>query len=162
MVWMPAAEGEVGKIRRDPMAMRPFCGYNFADYWAHWLSFEKRTDKLPRVFHINWFRQDAEGRFLWPGFGENLRVLRWIIDRCEGRVGAVESPIGYLPQDDGIDTRGLDIGPDVMRQLLAIDAARWRLENEHFGAYLDEFGDRVPPALRAEQQRLAKALERAG
>jgi phosphoenolpyruvate carboxykinase (GTP) len=156
-----AAEGEVGKIRRDPMAMKPFCGYNFADYWAHWLSFEQRTDKLPRVFHINWFRQDADGRFLWPGFGENLRVLRWIIDRCEDRVGAVESAIGYLPEEGAIDTRGLDIDPAVMRELLTIDAARWRVENEHFGAYLDEFGDRVPTALREEQQRLAAELEKA-
>ena len=150
----------MGKIRRDPMAMKPFCGYNFADYWAHWLSFEQRTDKLPKIFHINWFRQDPEGRFLWPGFGENLRVLRWIIDRCVGRTGAVVSAIGYLPEEGGIDTRGLDISPEVMRELLTIDAGKWRLENEHFAAYLDEFGDRLPPELRAEQQRLASELEK--
>ena len=83
-----AAIGDVGVIRRDPMAMKPFCGYNFADYWRHWLSFEDRSDKLPKIFHVNWFRRDTDGRLLWPGFGENLRVLRWVIDRCEGRVDA--------------------------------------------------------------------------
>ncbi|MDH3433766.1 MAG: phosphoenolpyruvate carboxykinase (GTP), partial [Gammaproteobacteria bacterium] len=156
-----AAIGEVGVIRRDPMAMKPFCGYNFADYWQHWLSFEQRTDKLPRIFHVNWFRQDDDGHFLWPGFGENLRVLRWIIDRCENRIGAKETPVGYLPEDGDIDVSELDISPEVMRQLTAIDIERWKTENEHFADYLDTFGDRVPDALRAEQRRLAAALEAA-
>ncbi len=153
-----AAFGDVGKIRRDPMAMKPFCGYNFADYWTHWLSFPERTKKLPKIFHVNWFRQDDDGNFLWPGFGENLRVLRWIIDRCENRVGARETPIGYLPNEGDIDTSELDISADTMRELLSIDVEHWRTENEHFADYLDEYGDRVPAALRMEQQRLAAEL----
>ena len=153
-----AAFGEVGKIRRDPMAMKPFCGYNFADYWTHWLSFPERTKKLPKIFHVNWFRQDDDGNFLWPGFGENLRVLRWIVDRCENRVGARETPVGYLPNEGDIDTSELDISADTMRELLSIDVEHWRIENEHFADYLDEFGDRVPAALRKEQQRLAAKL----
>jgi phosphoenolpyruvate carboxykinase (GTP) len=155
-----AAIGEVGVVRRDPMAMKPFCGYNFADYWAHWMSFPDRTDKLPKIFHVNWFRQDQDGKFLWPGFGENLRVLRWIIDRCEGDIGAKETPIGFLPEDGGIDTAELDISDETMKELLRIDVERWRTENQHFGDYLDTFGDRVPEALRVEQQRLAQKLEK--
>ena len=156
-----AAIGEVGVIRRDPMAMKPFCGYNFADYWAHWLSFTERTDKLPKIFHVNWFRQDDDGKFLWPGFGENLRVLRWIVDRCENRVGAVETPVGYLPVEGDIDTAELDISAATMRELLAIDIEHWKTENEHFADYLDGFGERVPEALRAEQRRVAAELDQA-
>ena len=154
-----AAVGEVGKIRRDPMAMKPFCGYNFGDYWAHWLSFEDRTDTLPKIFGVNWFRQDEEGNFIWPGFGENLRVLRWIIDRCENRIGAVETPIGYLPKHDGIDTNGLDISDAAMRALTTVDVEHWRVENAHFAEYLDSFGKHVPAALRAQQQKVADELE---
>ena len=150
--------GEVGIVRRDPMAMKPFCGYNFADYWAHWLSFAERTDKLPRIFHVNWFRQDADGRFLWPGFGENLRVLRWIIDRCEQRVGAKETPIGYLPEPGDIDIEGLDIDADAMHALTRIDTQQWQVEIESIGEYFDSFGDRLPAALRQEQQRIAREL----
>jgi phosphoenolpyruvate carboxykinase (GTP) len=156
-----AAIGEVGVIRRDPMAMKPFCGYNFGDYWRHWLSFAERTDKLPGIFHVNWFRQDDEGHFLWPGFGENLRVLRWIIDGCENRVGAKETPVGYLPEDGDIDVSELDISAETMRELTSIDIERWKTENEHFSDYLDSFGDRVPDALRVEQQRVASELEQA-
>jgi phosphoenolpyruvate carboxykinase (GTP) len=141
------------------MAMKPFCGYNFADYWGHWLSFEERADKLPRIFHVNWFRQDEDGNFLWPGFGENLRVLRWIIDRCENRVGATESPIGFLPQDGDIDTSDLDITKEAMRELTSIDIEDWKVENQQFADYLSEFGDRVPQVLRDEQQRIADELE---
>jgi phosphoenolpyruvate carboxykinase (GTP) len=150
--------GEVGVIRRDPMAMKPFCGYNFADYWSHWLSFEERSDKLPRIFHVNWFRQDDDGHFLWPGFGENLRVLRWIIDRCENRVDARETPIGHLPNEGDIDTTDLELRPDAMQELLLVNAEQWKTENKHFGEYLDEFGDRVPEGLRREQQRIAREL----
>jgi phosphoenolpyruvate carboxykinase (GTP) len=156
-----AAVGEVGKIRRDPMAMQPFCGYNFGDYWSHWLSFPDRTDKLPKIFHVNWFRRDEDGSFLWPGFGENLRVLRWIIDRCEDRIDARETPIGYLPRPGDIDTSELDISKATMEELLAVDVDRWKTENAHFGEYLEQFGERVPAELRREQQRLAAALEKA-
>lgn len=150
--------GEVGVVRRDPMAMKPFCGYNFADYWAHWLSFAKRSDKLPRIFHVNWFRQNDDGEFLWPGFGENLRVLRWIIDRCEGRVAANETPIGYLPHPVDIDTTDLDISDAAMTALTSIDRDQWRAEMESIGEYLDTYGDRLPAALRQQQQDIVKAL----
>ena len=153
-----AAVGKVGEIRRDPMAMKPFCGYNFGDYWAHWLSFEQRTDTLPKIFGVNWFRQDDAGNYLWPGFGENLRVLRWIIDRCENRVAAVETPIGLLPERDGIDLTGLEIPAADMEELLAVDVEHWQRENEHFADYLDTYGDRVPQALRRQQARMASAL----
>ena len=153
-----ANSGEVGVVRRDPMAMKPFCGYNFADYWAHWLSFAKRSDKLPRIFHVNWFRQNDDGEFLWPGFGENLRVLRWIIDRCEGRVAANETPIGYLPHPADIDTTDLDISDAAMTTLTSIDRDQWRAEMESIGEYLDTYGDRLPAALRQQQQDIVKAL----
>ena len=154
-----AAVGEVGKIRRDPMAMLPFCGYNFGDYWDHWLSFEQRTSTLPKIFGVNWFRQDDDGNYLWPGFGENLRVLRWIIDRCGNRVGAKETPIGYLPEEGAIDTTDLDISAETMRVLTSVDVEHWTTENEHFADYLDGYGKHVPPALREQQQRTAKELE---
>jgi len=153
--------GEVGVVRRDPMAMKPFCGYNFADYWAHWLSFADRTDQLPEVFHVNWFRQDHDGKFLWPGFGENLRVLRWIIDRCEGKLDAIETPIGYLPTAGDIDIQGLDISDDEMTALTTIDSQQWQAELAAIGEYLDSYGDRLPAELRAEQQRIAADLETA-
>ena len=153
-----AATGEVGVVRRDPMAMKPFCGYNFADYWAHWLSFADRSDKLPQVFHVNWFRQDDDGRFLWPGFGENLRVLRWIIDRCENRVDANETAIGYLPNPQDLDVNGLDINPETLAQLLQVDVEQWRAEMAEFGAYLDSYGDRLPPALAQERRAIEEAL----
>jgi phosphoenolpyruvate carboxykinase (GTP) len=155
-----AATGAVGVARRDPMAMKPFCGYNFGDYWAHWLSFEARSTRLPKIFHVNWFRQDAQGRFLWPGFGDNLRVLRWIIDRCAGRVDAVDTPIGRLPRPADIDTRDLDLAPETLEALLAIDPAQWRKEMDSIGDYLATYGDRLPSALREEHRKTAEALAR--
>ena len=153
-----AATGKVGVVRRDPMAMKPFCGYNFGDYWGHWLSFADRTDKLPEIFHVNWFRRDSDGRFLWPGFGDNLRVLRWIIDRCAGRVGAVEQPIGYLPRPADIDTEGLAVTDGTLEQLLAVDQAQWREEMDHIAHYLETFGDRVPERMLAEHAKVVAAL----
>lgn len=153
-----AAAGTVGVVRRDPMAMKPFCGYNFGDYWAHWLSFEHKSAKLPKIFHVNWFRQDGQGQFLWPGFGENLRVLRWIIDRCENRVGAIEVPIGLLPRPADIDTRDLDIAEDTLHALLSIDTAQWRKEMDSIGEYLATFGERLPQALQREHRQVSEAL----
>ena len=153
--------GEVGVVRRDPMAMKPFCGYNFADYWAHWLSFGERSDRLPRIFHVNWFRQDDEGRFLWPGFGENLRVLRWIMDRCEGRTDAVETPIGFLPKPSDIDTSDLDVAAETMDALLSVKVDQWRAEMDSIGEYLDSFGDRLPKALREEHESVVRDLNAA-
>jgi phosphoenolpyruvate carboxykinase (GTP) len=153
-----AATGKVGVVRRDPMAMKPFCGYNFADYWEHWLSFAGRAKKLPKIFHVNWFRQDANGRFLWPGFGDNLRVLRWIIERCEERVGAQETPIGFLPKPADIDTDGLALDAATLEALLTVDSAAWKGEMEAIADYFDEFGDRLPFALREEHRRVLEAL----
>ena len=150
--------GEVGVVRRDPMAMKPFCGYNFADYWSHWLSFAERTDKLPKVFHVNWFRQNNEGDFLWPGFGENLRVLQWIIDRCEDRVGANETPIGYLPNPSDLDITDLNISAENLEALTSIDRDQWRAEMKSVGEYLDSYGDRLPEALRQQQKAIAADL----
>lgn len=157
-----AATGAVGVVRRDPMAMKPFCGYNFADYWRHWLSFADRSDKLPRIFHVNWFRQGENGRFLWPGFGENLRVLRWIIDRCEGRVSARATPVGNLPYPEDIDIRDLDIGSDTLAALLSIDVAQWREELASIGDYLKGYGERLPAELEREYEAVRSDLEAAG
>ena len=154
-----AAAGQVGVVRRDPMAMKPFCGYNFADYWAHWLSFDNGTHELPRIFHVNWFRRDADGRFLWPGFGENLRVLRWIIDRCNGKLDAVETPIGCLPNPDDIDLTGVDVSAETLTELLSVDRVKWQGEMQAMRAYLADYGDRVPAALTAELDRVLSALE---
>jgi phosphoenolpyruvate carboxykinase (GTP) len=153
-----AAVGQVGVVRRDSMAMKPFCGYNFADYWTHWLSFEGRVKNLPRVFHVNWFRQDKNGKFLWPGFGDNLRVLSWVIDRCEGRAKAHETPIGLLPHKEDLDLKGVALPEDALHQLLDLDVAAWHTEIDAVGKYLEEFGSRTPPALRGEYQRVKKAL----
>lgn len=153
-----AATGAVGVVRRDSMAMKPFCGYNFADYFAHWLSFETPGAKLPRIFHVNWFRKDAEGKFLWPGFGDNLRVLEWICNRCAGRADAVATPIGNLPHDDAINIEGLALDADAMQALLHVDRAAWQTELVAIGEYFDSFGARLPAALRGEQQRIAAAL----
>lgn len=154
--------GEVGVVRRDPMAMKPFCGYNFADYWNHWLSFSERSEKLPRIFHVNWFRQDEDGTFLWPGFGENLRVMRWIIDRCQNRADARSTPIGNLPSPSDIDTTGLDVSAETMSTLLSVNADAWREEMNSVGEYLESFGERLPAALRKEQEKVLAALQEAG
>jgi len=156
-----AASGAVGVVRRDPMAMKPFCGYNFADYWAHWLSFAEKSDQLPKIFHVNWFRQDAAGRFLWPGFGDNLRVLRWIIDRCKNKVGARETPIGWLPEPEDIDTSGLDVKAETLEALLAVNVDQWKTEMDSIGSYLDGFGDRLPAELKSEHEKVVTALQRA-
>ena len=153
-----AAIGAVGVTRRDPMAMKPFCGYNFGDYWRHWLSFEQRSQQLPKIFHVNWFRQDKNGKFLWPGFGDNLRVLRWIVDRCAGRVGARETPIGFLPNAGDIDLKGLDIAPEIMESLLSVDPTSWQTEMRDIASYFGEFGAALPAELVAERQRVERAL----
>lgn len=153
--------GEVGVVRRDPMAMKPFCGYNFADYWRHWLSFSERSQHLPRIFHVNWFRQDNAGKFLWPGFGENLRVIRWIIDRCENRAEARETPIGFLPKPADIDTSGLDVPIETMEALLSVNIDAWRDEMDSVGEYLDSYGKRLPAKLRQEHAAIVADLKKA-
>ncbi len=145
-----AASGAVGVVRRDPMAMKPFAGYNFGDYWAHWIDVGAKLESPPAIFHVNWFRQDASGKYLWPGFGENLRVLRWIIDRCKGAADARESVIGDLPRPSDLDTAGLDVSAAALEELLAVRAPAWQTEFEAVGAFLAEFGSHVPAALHAE------------
>jgi len=153
-----AAVGQVGVVRRDPMAMQPFCGYNFGDYWQHWLNVGARLARPPRIYHVNWFRRDAHGRFLWPGFGDNLRVLAWMLERCAGRVGAVESAIGRLPAPGDLDTAGLSLSDEARAALCAVDPAVWRREVAEVREYLGRYGGRLPAALlaelRATEQRL--------
>ncbi|HWK75331.1 MAG TPA: phosphoenolpyruvate carboxykinase (GTP) [Povalibacter sp.] len=153
-----AAVGQMGVVRRDPMAMKPFCGYNYGDYWKHWLSFEGKAKQLPKIFHVNWFRQDGNGKFMWPGYGENLRVLRWVIDRCEGKAQAQETAIGYLPKASDLDVSGLNIDDAALQTLLSIDPTAWRQEVESIGKYLDEFKDRIPAQLREELRGVAQRL----
>ncbi len=153
-----AATGAVGVLRRDSMAMKPFCGYNFADYFAHWLSLDKPGAKLPKIFHVNWFRKDEDGKFLWPGFGDNLRVLEWIIGRCSGSEGAQETPIGNLPHAEDLNLNGLDVPASRLDALLHIDIDSWLAEYESIGEYLHSFGARIPPALLREHARVSAGL----
>jgi len=148
-----AATGAVGIVRRDPMAMKPFCGYNFGDYWQHWLRVGGELRNPPRIFHVNWFRKSAEGKFMWPGFGDNLRVLQWMIDRCDGRAEGRSESIGVLPAADELNLDGLDIDPQTLEQLLAVDAEGWREELATIGEYLASFGERCPKQLQAEREQ---------
>ncbi|HEX4150931.1 MAG TPA: phosphoenolpyruvate carboxykinase (GTP) [Steroidobacteraceae bacterium] len=145
-----AATGAVGVVRRDPMAMKPFAGYNYGDYWGHWINVGAKLSAPPQIFHVNWFRQDGAGKYLWPGFGENMRVLRWIIERCNGTADAQETAIGYLPRRSDLDTAGLDLPASALEELLAVSPTAWLTEFEAVGAYLAEFADHVPRALHAE------------
>ncbi|HEX2038146.1 MAG TPA: phosphoenolpyruvate carboxykinase (GTP) [Acidimicrobiales bacterium] len=154
-----AAEGPT-RLRRDPFAMLPFCGYNMADYFAHWLSIGERTDpeKLPRIFYVNWFRKDDNGKWLWPGYGENSRVLEWVFERCAGRGEATETAIGWVPAPGAIDTEGLDVPDDDMAELLRVDVEEWRGEIPSIQEHYAQFGDRLPDALTDELQALEKRL----
>ena len=156
-----AAAGAVGVVRRDPMAMLPFCGYNMGDYWAHWLEMgEKLGDKAPKIFNVNWFRTDDEGHFIWPGFGDNMRVLNWIVDRCEGKADAVETPIGYDPKPEDIDVEGLDITTDTVRDLLSVDKNLWKEEVKGIKEFYAKFGDKLPQALESELVTLESNLNK--
>jgi len=153
-----AATGDVGVPRQDPMAMVPFCGYNMGDYFAHWLKVGKSLPRAPRIFHVNWFRTDASGRYLWPGFGDNIRVLQWIFDRLSGKASGQETPIGVVPRQEELDVEGLDLSPDRLRELLAVDREAWSQETRRVGEFLRSFGDRLPSALRNEQAVQVKRL----
>ena len=158
-----AATGAVGVVRRDPMAMRPFCGYNMGDYFAHWLEMGKKIPNAPKIFHVNWFRTDDEGNFIWPGFGDNLRVLDWILKRCEGTVDANETAIGYVPKADDINIEGLDIDKATIEELLRVDNASW-LEDvdniKEFYATIDSIGGRMPKELYEELDKLVANLQK--
>ncbi|MBP1549562.1 MAG: phosphoenolpyruvate carboxykinase (GTP), partial [Oscillospiraceae bacterium] len=162
-----AATGAVGVLRHDPMAMKPFIGYNVGDYWAHWLEMgEKLGDKAPKIFNVNWFKQDEEGNFMWPGFGDNMRVLDWIIKRCDDEIDAEETAIGYLPKKGDINIAGLEdeVTPEIMDKLLAVDKDLWTAEIAEMRRYYSEDiaakGGRIPAALEAQldalEARLAK------
>ncbi len=155
-----AALGTAGVLRRDPFAMLPFCGYNMGDYFAHWLSFAKKTDrsKLPKVFFVNWFRRSAEGKFLWPGYGDNSRVLKWICERVEGTGKAQTTPIGHIPTRDALDLSGLNISGDDLAELLKVDLAGWQTEIADVAANYAKFGDKLPPALNAQLDSLKQRI----
>jgi len=154
-----AATGAVGVVRRDPMAMLPFCGYNMADYFNHWLKVGAKSDKAPKIFHVNWFRTDKDGKFLWPGFGENMRILRWVLERCEGKSKAVDTPIGRVPAPGALDVAGLDIKPAVVEELLDVDPEAWQAELSGQKEFLEKYGSRMPEEMwkqyRALEERLA-------
>ncbi len=154
-----AATGAVGVMRRDPMAMKPFCGYNFADYFAHWLSFDKAGAKLPKIFHVNWFRKGSDGKFLWPGFGDNLRVLEWMIKRVEGEAGAVETPIGNLPNETDVNLEGVQLSDEARAKLFGFDGEGWKAEFALIGDYLESYGERLPAGLEAIHSAIAADLE---
>ena len=155
-----ASTGEVGKLRFDPMAMLPFCGYNYADYFAHWLSIGKATtpDKLPRIFFVNWFRRDDQGRFLWPGYGENSRVLKWVFERTDGDVDAVDTPIGKLPTVDALDLTGLDVSDSDMQTLLSVDAEGWKAAIPQIREFYATFGEKLPANLHIAVDNLEAKL----
>jgi phosphoenolpyruvate carboxykinase (GTP) len=153
-----AASGAVGVLRRDPMAMKPFAGYNFGDYWGHWLAVGERLTRPPRIFHVNWFRQNSAGKFLWPGFGENLRVLKWIVGRVAGRSGARDTPIGRMPAAEDLDLAGLELPAGALQDLLAIDAPGWRGELAQLEREFQQYGPRLPAALSGELKDLMRRV----
>jgi len=155
-----AAAGKIGELRRDPMAMLPFCGYNMADYWRHWLDVgDRQGANLPLVYYINWFRKNENGGFLWPGFGENSRVLKWIFERCDGSAGAVDTPIGALPTPDSLDLDGLNLDPGALEALLRVDKEGWLEELPMIREYYSQFGDRMPGELSSLVDHLEEALQ---
>jgi len=153
-----AATGNVGIVRRDPMAMLPFCGYNMADYFGHWLEMGKKIPKPPKIFHVNWFRKGADGKFLWPGFGENVRVLKWILERVEGRGGAEETPIGFVPSRNALTLDGLNLSSETVDELLEVDPEDWEQELVDSKEFLNKFGSRLPRGIREEHDKLSGRL----
>jgi phosphoenolpyruvate carboxykinase (GTP) len=155
-----AATGDVGVTRRDPMAMLPFCGYNMANYFAHWLEMGKKIPKPPKIFHVNWFRKGADGKFLWPGYGENVRVLKWILERVEGRGAAQETPIGYVPAKNGLTLDGIKVSDEALNELLRVNPEDWDAEMEESKQFLGKFGKRLPRQISEEHEKLARRFQR--
>ncbi|MCX7827263.1 MAG: phosphoenolpyruvate carboxykinase (GTP), partial [Verrucomicrobiae bacterium] len=151
--------GTVGEVRRDPMAMLPFCGYNMADYFGHWLDMGTRIKRQPRIFHVNWFRTDEHGKFLWPGFGENLRIIEWILARCRGEVAGVPTPIGYVPNPKDIDMTGLHLPAGAMEKLLAVNKNDWLAELDAIRDFFEQFGTRLPDQLWQQHNALRRRLQ---
>jgi phosphoenolpyruvate carboxykinase (GTP) len=154
-----AITGAVGITRRDPMAMLPFCGYNMADYFGHWLEMGRNIPHPPKIFHVNWFRKGDDGKFLWPGYGENVRVLKWMLERIAGRAAATETPIGIVPTPDALTLDGLDVTRKTMLDLLSVDPAAWTKEHEDVGNFFQKFGERLPAEIRDEHRRLGERLQ---
>ena len=154
-----AATGAVGVVRRDPMAMLPFCGYNMGDYWGHWLSMSQRASHPPKIFRVNWFQRNEQGKFIWPGFGENLRVLRWVVERCKGGGDAEETPIGYVPKVSALNGGDLKISKSDLNQLVAVDRDGWKNNLRSQGEYFDNFGDHLPAGIKEEHRALANRLK---
>jgi phosphoenolpyruvate carboxykinase (GTP) len=148
----------VGKVRRDPMAMLPFCGYNMGDYFGHWLAIGEKLTKPPVVFHVNWFRKGADGKFLWPGYGQNVRALMWMFERINQAGKAQETAIGYVPTPDALNLDGLDISPETMTELLRVDPADWQKEAEDLEPFFAQFGDHLPDAITQERAGLLARL----
>ena len=155
-----AASGAVGVVRRDPMAMIPFCGYNMADYFAHWLEMGKKIPNPPKIFNVNWFRLDENGKFMWPGFGDNMRVLNWILDRCEGKAEATETAIGYLPKPSDLNLEGLDIDDAQLAELLSVDKEIWKEEVKGQREFFAQFGDRLPAEIKNQLEALEARLNK--
>lgn len=153
-----AQVGKIGEVRRDPMAMLPFCGYNMGDYFAHWLEMGKKVKNPPKIFHVNWFKTDDEGKFMWPGYGENLRVLDWIINRTKGKIAAEETAIGFIPAEDSLNLEGLHIANETMEKLLMINKEEWKEEIEKHVAFFEQFGDRLPKEIIEEYNALKARL----
>jgi phosphoenolpyruvate carboxykinase (GTP) len=154
-----AAAGAVGVVRRDPMAMLPFCGYNMGEYFGHWLEMGKKLADPPKIFNVNWFRLDDKGKFIWPGYGDNMRVLLWILARCEDKIGADVAPIGFLPRPEDVGIEGLpNITLDTMRELFRVDPALWREEAAGIRAFYEQFEGSVPAELFGELEKLESAL----
>lgn len=154
-----AAAGAVGVVRRDPMAMLPFCGYHMGDYFRHWLDMGKELgDKAPKIFNVNWFRLDDEGHFIWPGFGDNMRVLNWILDRCEGKAEAEETAIGYVPKAEDIDLTDLDFSRETLADILKVDGQAWSKEAAEIEEHYKKFGVRLPKELEAQLEILKEKL----
>ena len=154
-----AAAGAVGVVRRDPMAMLPFAGYDMGDYFAHWIEMGKKIANPPKIFNVNWFRTDENGNFIWPGYGENLRVLLWILARCEGKADAVETPIGFVPKPSDIERDGLDIDEKTIASLLEVNKDIWKEEVAGIHQFYEKVGARVPAELKEELRKLEERLK---
>ena len=153
-----AAAGAVGVVRRDPMAMLPFCGYHMGDYFQHWIDMGKKIKVQPKIFNVNWFRTDSEGHFIWPGFGDNMRVLDWILKRCEETVDADETAIGYVPKPEDINLEGCGVDKETLKGLLNVDTETWKKEAEGIKEFYKKFGDKLPKELNEELASLESRL----
>jgi phosphoenolpyruvate carboxykinase (GTP) len=155
-----AAAGKTGIVRRDPMAMLPFCGYNIGEYFSHWIEIGKLLgEKAPKIFNVNWFRQDQQGNFIWPGFGENFRVLEWILNRCSGTINAKETAIGYIPFEDSINIDGLPLNLESLSNILKVDKNLWKHEAENIEKFYAKFSDTLPAALKLQLSALTSAIK---